>query len=70
MKLYLVERLDDIGYDETDSIVVIAKDEDDAMEVASDDYWGDWLFDSTKIKITRIRLTGKSRTIHLSFNAG
>lgn len=38
MRLYLVERTDDIGYDETESLVVLAKDEDDAMEVASEEY--------------------------------
>lgn len=70
MRLYLVERTDDIGYDETESLVVLAKDEDDAIEVASEEYWGDWLFNSSSIKITRIHLSGKFRSIHLSFNAG
>lgn len=36
MKLWILSRIDDVGYDEYDSFVVLAKDESEARELAND----------------------------------
>ena len=49
MKIYKIERLDDVGYDEFDSMVVSASSEDDAKSIhpQEGDYWnnsyGTWI---------------------------
>ena len=49
MKIYKIERLDDVGYEEFDSMVVSASSEDDAKSIhpREGDYWnnsyGTWV---------------------------
>lgn len=70
MGFYLVERTDDIGYDEVISSVIVAKNEDDAMDVASKQSWGDWLYNANCLSVKQLHDTGESRVVHKSFNAG
>lgn len=41
MNLYLVKRTDSVGYDEYDSAVVAALDEESAKEEATELWWND-----------------------------
>lgn len=50
MNIYLVERTDSVGYDEYDSFVCVAMDEDTARHISPDEYHvysrelGGWVF--------------------------
>lgn len=70
MNLYLVERTDEIGYDEFVSIVVAARGEKEALEMKKD--WGCCPLPS--LKVTQIGIAvGKFKApqiIHESFAAG
>lgn len=70
MGFYLVERTDDIGYDEVISLVIEAKNEEDALVVASEQSWGDWVYNEKYLQVHQLNYTGKSRVVHRSFNAG
>lgn len=70
MKAYLVKRMDDIGYDEVDSMVIVAKSETDAKNFSATCAWGDWAYDASKLDIKPIILSGNTRVILSSFNAG
>ena len=69
---YLVERTDKWGYDEYDSFVVSAKDEEEALSLAYNEaeriMWGGrFTKDNTKIELLQAT---ESKIILGSFNAG
>ena len=77
-KIYLVE-VEECGYDEYDSMIVIANNEQEAIDLCkSEDYEtaeSGWLSDGFikaqgKITATEIDLTKDSQVILKSFNAG
>lgn len=71
MKLFLLERTDDIDYDEYNAFVVAAHGLEDALHVPLN--WGDWSFNARCIRITEIGIAkdGTERGAILgSFNAG
>lgn len=80
MKLYLVERMENIGYDEFDSCVIIAEDEETVHDMLdhSDKYWKNeklsidyWDKGRKDRKITEIDLNNEThRVLVSSFNAG
>ena len=79
MKIYLIERTDRIGYDEYDSIIVIAKDEAEALEYQPSgdkefsDYSDSWTNTVDNIIVTLIGTAtrgSKSGVVLASFNAG
>ena len=69
MRIYLVERIDNVGYDEYDSWVVSARSRKEAWGLCK---WGDWYEDYTKVKITLLGESKykKAKLILGSFNAG
>ena len=84
MKLFLVKRLDDWGYDEFDSFVCAAKSSDDALKMHPIWDWNDdgkkdhidtgeipWL-EKDKLSVTEIgeSNTDEEKVIIASFNAG
>lgn len=73
MNLYLLEREDDIGYDEFDSIVVAAPTEQAARAIRPRGGWvyGEAWDDAEKLTCTNIGTTHlPSGIVHESFNAG
>lgn len=64
MNIYLVSRTDDVDYDEYDSFVVVAENEDDALKLVKDN-----LFKKETVKIEKIA-TDKEQVVLGSFNAG
>lgn len=80
MKLYLVARTDDVGYDEYDSFVCAAQSEDGARNMTP--YIGSpepWVIDTSQLKVQYLGITDprsdfdadyKPRIILASFNAG
>ena len=64
MKLFLVE-VDGCGYDEYDSFVVRAADEENALMACNEETWTK---DNTKV--TEILTEGQEQIILGSFNAG
>jgi len=77
MKLYLLTRTDDWGYDSHDAFVVAAENEESALEwhpygdKREIDSWGSW----TRRENIKIQCIGKSnspveKVIIASFNAG
>lgn len=71
MKVYLLERLDSIGWDEVDAMVIVAECKRGALKIASEQDWGDWDFDITKLDVKHIDLSkSESKVILSSFNAG
>lgn len=73
MHLWLVERTDQVGYDEYDAKLVRAPDCESARRHAShkvgDEGASAWL-DHERSKVTRVREDGKAGVILESFNAG
>jgi len=71
MKIFLAER-DNYDYDETDALVIQAKDIESAEKVTSEyDWGGNYVYDKEDITIKEIDLNdGKSGVILESFNAG
>jgi len=74
MNLYLIERTDRVGYDEYDSIVVAAENEEEALEMGPNwpdkDYGGCWA-SKEKLIIELIGTTTRDRDVIItSFNAG
>jgi hypothetical protein len=77
MYLYLVERTDDLDYDEYDSVVVVANDEADARQIKQDwlpcDSWHPKSVNPETLKIIYLGVaySGLKRgIIHESFQAG
>ena len=67
MNIYLVERTDDVGYDEYDAFVVSAKDENEALVTIG----GKQFFkENTEFKIVGTTTSKISEIILGSFNAG
>jgi len=67
MKIYLIKTNNDIGYDEYDSIVIIAKSKWHAEEIAVKKY-GLTNLDTKEIGL--VNVGSKSGCILASFNAG
>lgn len=65
MKLWLVRRTDDVKYDEFDSFVIRANDEEEAKKMANTH--SGW---SNEVEVIEISIDGKSEVILGSFNAG
>lgn len=65
MALYLVSRNDEVDYDEYDSFVVRAKNEEEAILICSDDQ-----FRKDNTTIEKLEEKGKSEIILGSYNAG
>lgn len=68
MKLWLVERKDEVGWDEYESFVVRAETAKQAFNlagIASDDF-----LNRDTLEISIIRGKGRAGIIHSSFNAG
>lgn len=85
MKLFLVSRTDDIGYEEYDAFVCAAESEEQALRMLPDDDWRtreyvngliiwEWTKDLNKIKVEYIGEADEKYTkpavILASFNAG
>ncbi len=67
MNIYLVERTDDVGYDEYDAFVVSAKDENEALVTIG----GNQFFKgNTEFKVVGTTTSKVSEIILGSFNAG
>lgn len=72
MKIYVVERTDQVGWDEYDSFVVVAKDEEQALDIVlTSNYDGGppdcWIRDL--VKVSEVDLSGAGIVLG-SFNAG
>lgn len=65
MKIYKVYRTDDIGYDEYDAHVVIAKSPKEARSMCM---WADAMNPVTKV--VEVKIGKKSKIVLSSFNAG
>lgn len=72
MKLYLVARTDDIGYDEYDAFVVRAASPEDAAAVVADSHNYTWPVKNggENIEVTELSADGEETIILSSFNAG
>ncbi|KAF4408632.1 hypothetical protein [Streptomyces lycii] len=75
MKLYLVERTDTVGWDETNAVVVRAASHLDALALLRERLdSGPWLHgiepDGSNVQIKRIRESGERGVICHDFNAG
>jgi hypothetical protein len=80
MALYLVSRTDSVDYDEFDALVIRAKNEKEALKIATarDPYsyeqaraeYQRFAADGSNAKVEKIAVTGKSEVILGSFNAG
>lgn len=76
MNLYLVSRTDRVGYDEYDSMVVAAENEDDARLMKpynADGYdWQDWTDhpETLTVELIGTALDNTSRVVITSYNAG
>ncbi len=80
MKIYKIERLDDVGYDEFDSMVVSASSEDDAKSIhpQEGDYWdnsyGTWVAKEDVDTLLSVEYIGETAlykgVILSSFRAG
>jgi len=64
--IYLVERKDDVGWDEYDAFVVRAKNEEEAITICSEQAF----FNKDNTTVKEINSKGKSGVILGSFNAG
>lgn len=60
LSVYHIERVGDTGYDEVVEMCVVARDRKSAIKLASCQDWGDWNFDESCIKATKVNL--KKRT--------
>lgn len=78
MNIYLVSRTDDWGYDDWDSFVVAASDEETARNTRPDGVWKDgraygWV-PLSKVDTLKVELIGTTEThdgvILASYNAG
>ena len=73
LRLWLVERTEDVGYDEYYAKLVRAPDRDSARRHAAqkvgDEGTGAWL-DPKRSRVTRVREDGKPGVVLESFNAG
>lgn len=80
MKVFLVSRRDEHDYDQYDSFVCVAADEDAARNTTPDGYdwgqqWGSWIHQSDvgRLKVEEIAfnpIDSTPRVILASFNAG
>ena len=70
MKVFLVERIDGVDFDEARSMVIIAEDAGQALGVAAKEDWGDYSFKLEDMKVTEQKLNGEPRVILIDFNAG
>jgi len=66
LKFYFVERTDHLDYDEYDSCVVVAENEDEAFKIAEENYYR---FSRDYVEITEI-LLDKAKPVLGSYNAG
>jgi len=70
-KLYLLERTDKIHYDEYDSVLVRAVDEESARKIAIKHCSGEYMnWNDGKVICNIVKTTGKAGVIISSFNAG
>ena len=74
MKIFLLRRIDQVGYDEYDALVVVAGTEDEAREMVNNTaggyrYSADWT-DRTNVECMVINSKTKPGIILDSFNAG
>lgn len=51
LSVYILERVDDYGYDEIIRLVVVANNEKEALSIAND-YFGDWQIEE-KVDLTK-----------------
>lgn len=65
-KVYSVERTDKINYDEYDECVVVAKDEEEAFELATNNYY---VFTRDNVDIVEVKLDS-AKAVLGSYNAG
>ena len=71
MKLYLVSRTDRVDYDEFDSFVVAAKNEEDALSCSPSEYHYGWTTkENLKVEFIGWSNSQVERVIIASFNAG
>lgn len=73
MNLYLLERLDDVDYDEFDSIIAAAPTEQAARAIRPDGGWvpEDKVDDGESLRVVLIGTTHRGiGIVHESFNAG
>lgn len=69
MKLFIVERTDNVGYDEFDSIVVAAESEDDAIHIEPQGVWASAEHLAVQYIGEAMPLIPRG-VVHASFNAG
>jgi serine protease inhibitor len=71
MKLWLLERTNEVGYDEYDAVVVRARSEVEARSIVQNAryYQGAWASDEN-VKCTQLTAKGTAEIILGSFNAG
>jgi hypothetical protein len=70
-RIYLIERIDTVDYDQHDSVVIIAKTPKEARQFAYKEYYGD--FAEGKITCILIGVANKTQPfgeVLASFNAG
>ena len=80
MNIYLVERTDNIGYEQYDSFICITKNEQEARETHPSEWdknefeWQDWIefskINSLKVTMIGVSSEQKKRVVLTSFNAG
>lgn len=71
MKLFILERLDSVGYDEYDSFVVRAENETEARNLVGNNHYPGKIWKCQESSsCEQIKTTGETKIILGSFNAG
>ena len=70
MKLYRVYRTDNVGWDEYDSFIVRAENEERALELCLEAEYGDKNFIKDNVVFVELTVEGTEGIILGSFNAG
>lgn len=65
-KIYIVRRTDSVGYDEYDECVVVARNEDEAFDIANNNYY---IFTREYVEIKEVQLD-ESKPVMGSYCAG
>lgn len=70
--IYLLSRTGEIGYDENDSMCVLASSESEARAIANENYSNEGAIwnDSSKVECEEVDLFDPARLLLASFNAG
>lgn len=57
MKVFTLKRTDNIGYDETIALTVVAEHEKHALQIGANTSWGDWIFTPNHIEVKEVDLS-------------